>query len=190
MSRIGNTPITIPKDTTVTMDRSSVVVTGPKGERRLDIPSDITVKRTDDVLAIGTKGVDKRAHALHGFFRAELANVITGVTKGWTKTLELSGVGFRASLDSANIVLTIGFSHTVTVVPPAGITFSLEEGKIIIFGTDKQLVGQTAAGIREMKKPEPYKGKGIKYLGERIRKKAGKSAKAIGTGAAGAGAAK
>ena len=120
-----------------------------------------------------------------GYIRANLDNLITGVTKGWTKTLELSGVGYRATVTGADLTLNLGFSHPVTVTPPEGIQFAAAEGKIVVSGRDKQLVGQVAAKIRELKKPEPYKGKGIKYLGEHIRKKAGKAAKAIG-GAPGA----
>ncbi len=187
MSRIGKTPIIIPKEITVAKEGSTVVVKGPKGELRLTLPPGVDLKTTNEQLKVVSSGADKRSRALHGFARAQLANHIKGVTSGWNKVLELSGVGFRAAVSGANLVLTIGFSHPVTITPPPGITFTINEGKIVVSGVDKQLVGQVAAGIREIKKPEPYKGKGIKYQGEHIRKKAGKSAKAIG-GAPGAAA--
>lgn len=183
MSRIGNALITIPKDVTVTLAGREVVVKGPKGEMKFTVPAILEVKQEDGNLVVTNPGKDKKSQALHGFTRAALANQITGVTTGWTKTLELAGVGFRATMNGANLVLNIGFSHPVTVTPPAGISFNVMEGKIVVSGIDKQLVGEVAAKIRAIKKPEPYKGKGIKYQGERIRKKAGK---AKATGAAGA----
>jgi large subunit ribosomal protein L6 len=143
------------------------------------------VNIVDGKIEVKRSGNDKPTKALHGYVRANLDNLITGVTKGWTRVLELSGVGYRAAVTGANLTLNLGFSHPVTVVPPEGIQFSAAEGKIVVSGRDKQLVGQVAAKIREIKKPEPYKGKGIKYQGEHIRKKAGKAAKAIG-GAPGA----
>jgi large subunit ribosomal protein L6 len=184
MSRIGKAIIDIPKEANVTNTGDHIVIKGPKGELRHAIPYGLTVTITDGKLEVVCKSSDKARQAIHGYYRAELANAVTGVTRGWTKVLELSGVGFRAAVTGVNLVLTIGFSHPVTVVPPAGITFSVNEGKIVVAGIDKQTVGQTAASIREIKKPEPYKGKGIKYEGEYIRKKAGK-AKAVG-GAPGA----
>lgn len=180
MSRIGKTPINVPQEVTVTKEGNIVVVKGPKGELRLTLPPKIDLKAKGEQLEITSAGQDKRSSALHGFVRAQLANYIKGVTSGWSKVLELSGVGFRAAITGANLVLTVGFSHPVTIAPPPGITLSVVEGRIVISGIDKQLVGQVAAGIREIKKPEPYKGKGIKYQGEHIRKKAGKSAKAVG----------
>lgn len=182
MSRIGNAPITVPKEATISVEKSTVIVLGPKGELRLSVPSGIQVEESHGTFRIVRKSADA---ALHGLVRAQLANALTGVTKGWTKTLELSGVGYRAAMAGSDVTLTIGFSHPVTVAPPAGITFAIRENAIVVSGADKQLVGQVAAGIRAMKKPEPYKGKGIKYAGEHIRKKAGKAAKAIG-GAPGA----
>jgi large subunit ribosomal protein L6 len=179
MSRIGKTPIQIPKDVTVTQDNGRVIVKGPKGDLHLTIPNILRVS-ISDIVSIQRHRHDGVTKAIHGNFRARLANAITGVSKGWTKTLELSGVGFRAEVSNTNLVLTIGFSHPVTVKAPLGITYAAQEGKIMISGIDKHLVGQTAADIRNIKKPEPYKGKGIKYLGEHIRKKAGK-AKAVGS---------
>jgi large subunit ribosomal protein L6 len=184
MSRIGNAIITIPKEVTITQEGDMMVVKGPKGELRYSIPYGLSVEINDSILTVKRANNDKPKRALHGYLRATLSNAVTGVTKGWTRILELSGVGYRSALSGVNLVLTIGFSHPVTIVPPTGITFSVNEGKIMISGVDKQSVGQVAASIREIKKPEPYKGKGIKYEGEHIRKKAGK-AKAVG-GAPGA----
>jgi len=185
MSRIGNAIIIVPKEATVTISGSSVSVKGPKGELSMTVPAGITVTDKEGTIVVTRKGEEKAMRSLHGYVRAELMNSITGVTKGWTRTLELSGVGYQAAVTGTDLTLNLGFSHPVLVKPPLGITFSAAEGKIIVAGTDKQLVGQTAAKIREIKKPEPYKGKGIKYLGEHIRKKAGKAAKAVG-GAPGA----
>lgn len=186
MSRIGKTPITVPKDVTIMVTGKSVVVKGPKGELSEYIPDKITVTQREGILEVTRKGEDKKVKSIHGFVRAKIASDITGVTTGWTKTLELSGVGYRANIAGANLVLTIGFSHPVTVTPPNGIAFAVNEGKITVSGIDKHLVGQVAASIRAIKKPEPYKGKGIKYAGEHIRKKAGKAAKAIGGAVGGA----
>lgn len=180
MSRIGKTPIEIPQGVTITKDGSELVVKGPKGELRSPLLDGIDMAIVGSVCTISCSKTDTKYLALHGFTRATLLNLVKGVTVGWTKTLELSGVGFRATVANMNLVLTVGFSHEVTIAPPTGITFTVAEGKIIVSGIDKQLVGQVAANIRNVKKPEPYKGKGIKYLGEHIRKKAGKSAKAIG----------
>ncbi len=180
MSRIGKTPIQVPKDVTITVAGKNVVVKGPKGELSEHLPESITVTSREGVVEVTRKGDDKKVKSLHGFVRAKIAGDIIGVTTGWTKTLELSGVGYRASVAGVNLVLTIGFSHPVTIVPPPGIAFSVNEGKIVVSGADKHSVGQVAASIRAIKKPEPYKGKGIRYAGEHIRKKAGKAAKAIG----------
>lgn len=171
--------------TTVSKDGDSVVVKGPKGEIRLIIPIGLFFEVDKDVVKILRKDEQKNTRALHGFFRATVANAVTGVNSGWTRTLELSGVGYRANLSGVNLVLSLGFSHPVTVEPPKGITFAVKESLIVISGINNQEVGAIAAKIRSIKKPEPYKGKGIKYHGEHIRKKAGK-AKAVG-GAPGAG---
>lgn len=180
MSRIGNASITIPDGVTVSITDADVMVQGSKGQLRVSIQSGISVKRTANQLVVARDHNDGSARALHGFIRSELSNAIIGVSEGWNKTLELVGVGYRATANGASIALTVGFSHPVVVAPPQGISLSVTEGKIVISGIDKQLVGQVAAKIRELRKPEPYKGKGIKYEGEKIRKKAGKSAKAIG----------
>ncbi len=183
MSRIGSQPIQIPSGVTVTIDRD-VVIRGPKGEHAVSLPLHISVVQEADTLIVSRKG-NGDVSALHGLTRAILANAVTGVTVGWTKKLELSGVGYRASMVGNTVELNVGFSHPVNVTPPAGITLSIEDGKIVVHGVSRQLVGQIAADIRAVKPPEPYKGKGIKYEGEIVRRKAGKAAKAVG-GAPGA----
>lgn len=187
MSRIGKTPIDIGDSVTVTVDGGTVVVKGLKGELTFALPKGVTVSLTEKKLIVESKGRSREASSLHGFVRAKLANDIEGVSRGWSKTLELSGVGYRATVNGTDLVLTLGFSHPVTVHPPPGITIQAGEGKITVSGVDKHLVGQVAASIRSIKKPEPYKGKGIRYAGEHIRKKAGKAAKAIGGAPAGGG---
>lgn len=186
MSRIGNAPITLTNTVTITQDGDSVVVKGIKGEIRLLVPKGLSVSLEKDLVQITRKNEEKSTRSLHGFFRATIANAISGVDKGWTKVLELSGVGFRATMSQDSVVLNLGFSHPITVAPPTGITFAVREGAIVVSGVNKQEVGAIAAIIHALKKPEPYKGKGIKYAGEYIRKKAGK-AKAVG-GSPGAGA--
>lgn len=184
MSRIGNAPIEIPKDATITLDGRHIVVKGAKGELSFTVPLGVDVIHKEHELLVSRKRNDTTSRALHGFVRAHIANLVEGVTKGWTKTLELSGVGYRAAMSGVNLVLNVGFSHQVTLTPPPGIAFAITEGKIVVSGIDKQQVGQTAADVRAVKTPEPYKGKGIKYQGERVRRKAGKSAKAVGGTAA------
>ena len=185
MSRIGKAPIIVPKEVTVTTADGSVVVKGPKGELRFSVPHGLATQSEGETFTIIIEGNMNELNAIHGYFRAAIANAVVGVTRGWTRVLELSGVGYRAAVTGTNLTLTIGFSHPVVVTPPVGITFAVNEGKITISGIDKQVVGQTAATIRAIKKPEPYKGKGIKYEGEHIRKKAGK-AKAVGGAPGGA----
>lgn len=179
----------MPPGVTLRTEGAVVEVSGPLGVLTLSVPKGITVRADGQEVGVGRKGDGGNVRALHGFFRASLSNAIVGVSRGWTKTLELSGVGYRASTEGTSLVLTVGFSHPVRIEPPEGITFVIKEGKIVVSGTEKQSVGQVAASIRAVKKPEPYKGKGIRYQGEYIRKKAGKSAKAVG-GAPGAGGAK
>lgn len=185
MSRIGNTPVAVPKDVNVIIHDTSVTVHGTKGELTLKIPYGIHVGQVDANISVVRKGETKNLKALHGTTAALLANAITGVTKGWTKQLELSGVGYRVALTGTSLVFSVGFSHQVTIVPPEGITFTVVDGKVVVSGIDKYRVGQISATIRKIKPPEPYKGKGIRYSGEYVRKKAGKSAKAVG-GAPGA----
>ena len=180
MSRIGKTPIILPKDVTLTKTGNVVMVKGTKGELSMEMPTGISLKTDNDVVTLDCSGKSGKARSLFGFARAHLSNCVIGVSQGFTKQLELVGVGFRAVVTDGNLVLTVGFSHPVTFAPPAGINFAVNEGKIVVSGNDKQLVGQVAAEIRDVKKPEPYKGKGIRYSGEHIRKKAGKAAKAVG----------
>lgn len=170
---------------TVAVQGSNLSVKGPHGELEITIPAALSVKVEGTTISVGRRNEDRLTRALHGLIRSEIANAIAGVTLSWKKTLELSGVGYRAAINGQALVLTIGFSHPVTVLPPEGIMFAVTEGKVVVTGVDKRVVGQIAATIRAIKKPEPYKGKGIKYIGEHIRKKAGKSAKAVG-GAPGA----
>lgn len=184
MSRIGKQPILI-TSASVTIDGGVVTIKGPKGERVIPIPEGLAVSLKESTIVVSREKEDRSLRALHGFFRSELHNAIVGVTSLWKKELELAGVGYRAAMSGSNVILTVGFSHPVTITPPVGITLSMEEGKIVVTGIDKRLVGEVAASIRAVKKPEPYKGKGIKYVGERVRRKAGKSAKAVG-GTAGA----
>lgn len=185
MSRIGNTPVAVVKDVTVTITADAVVFKGSKGAQSVVIPPGIAIAHEGEILTATRTRNDKKTKALHGTVVALMKNAMTGVSEGWKKQLELSGVGYRAALNGTSLALNVGFSHPVVIVPPEGITFVVNEGKIVVSGIDKYLVGQTAATIRGVKPPEPYKGKGIKYTGERIRKKAGKSAKAVG-GAPGA----
>lgn len=185
MSRIGKQPITINSDVSISINGDRVLVKGPKGELGLSIPEVLSVKVEGRIVTIVRQNEDRTTRALHGLFRSEVANAIHGVTVQWSKTLELSGVGYRATTGGQALILTIGLSHPVSIIPPPGITLAVVEGNIVVTGVDKRVVGETAATIRTKKKPEPYKGKGIKYEGERIRRKAGKSAKAVG-GAPGA----
>jgi len=185
MSRVGKTVIPVPKDVKVDLSEKQVVCTGTKGSLVYPLTKDIHLALTDGNLMITNTGKGKNANAVYGSTRANIANIVIGVSKGWSKTLELSGVGYRAAVTNGNLVLSVGYSHQVTIAPPKEISFSVVEGKIVISGIDKQKVGQVAADVRKVKEPEPYKGKGIKYVGEKIRKKAGKTAKAVG-GAPGA----
>lgn len=185
MSRIGKQVIIIASDASVSVGDRSIFVKGPKGERTLVVPGGLRVEVKGNTVSVVRDNEGRETRAIHGYFRSELSNAIVGVTKLWTKTLELAGVGYRAAMSGNSVVLNVGFSHPVTIVPPEGISLSVAEGKILVQGSDKHAVGQVGASIHAVKKPEPYKGKGIKYEGEHIRRKAGKSAKAVG-GAPGA----
>lgn len=183
MSRIGKLPIEIAKEVSVKAEENKLVISGPKGTLHVELPSRYKIQIENGFLTLNS--LDQTSSLL-GLYRMKIANGVVGVTRGWSKSLELSGVGYRANLEGETLVLTVGFSHPVKISPPAGITFTISEGKIVVSGCDRQQVGQIAANIREVKKPEPYKGKGIKYVGEIIRKKAGKSAKAVGAATGGA----
>ncbi|MFY9587078.1 MAG: 50S ribosomal protein L6 [Actinomycetota bacterium] len=178
MSRIGRQPIAIPSGVEVKVDGSRVSVKGPKGTLEQSMHPDMTVA-VDDGSVVVTRPSDEREHrALHGLTRSLVANMVEGVTNGYAKTLEIQGVGYRAALKGSTLEIAVGFSHPVVVEPPKGVSFEVPQPtRIIISGTDKQLVGQIAANIRAIRKPDPYKGKGIRYQGEYVRKKAGKAAK-------------
>lgn len=180
MSRIGKLPISIPEGVSLTADGLSVMVKGPKGQMDLKMPRAITIEQKDRQIFVVNKRKNRDSSAIYGLFRSLLANTVIGVSREWSKVLELTGVGYRANMQGVNLVLNLGFSHDVTIEPPTGIKFEVKDGKIIVLGIDKQKVGQIAADIRSVRPPEPYKGKGIHYQGEKIRRKAGKAAKAVG----------
>ena len=175
MSRIGKMPITIPDGVKVAIDNSLVKVDGPKGRLLQRVPQGIGVSVEKGVVAISNKSGQKKSSALHGLTRSLVFNMVTGVSKGFEKSLELVGIGYRAELKGTALHLSLGYSHPVCFELPKGITAKLEkQTKITIEGIDKQLVGETAAIIRSFKKPEPYKGKGIKYINETVKRKIGK----------------
>lgn len=181
MSRIGKQIITLPAKVEVNINGQDVTVKGPKGELKHTIHPAIGIQMEDGTLQV-TRSTDERQHrALHGLTRALVANMVTGVSTGFSKTLLIEGVGYQADLRGTNLVLKLGFSHEVVVEPPANITFEVPADRrgtmIHIRGIDKQVVGQVAANIRELRPPEPYKGKGIRYSDEIIRRKAGKAGK-------------
>ncbi|HLI57471.1 MAG TPA: 50S ribosomal protein L6 [Actinomycetota bacterium] len=179
MSRIGRKPIPIPAGVEVTLDGTHVTVKGPKGTLQRDLVPDITVSREGDELLV-TRPSDERQHrALHGLTRSLVSNMVVGVSDGFAKDLEIVGVGYRATAQGPNrLELALGFSHPVHVDAPDGITFEVPAPtRITVRGSDKELVGQVAANIRKIRKPEPYKGKGVRYAGERILRKAGKAGK-------------
>jgi large subunit ribosomal protein L6 len=178
MSRIGKLPIKIPQGVKVSINGDTLEVTGPKGTVTQQINKATTVKIDNDVIHVERKDNSKRVKAIHGLMRALINNMVEGVTKGFVKKLEIQGVGYRANMKGKNVELLVGYSHPVLVEPEAGIEFKLESPqKIAIYGIDKQRVGAVAAYIKSIRKPEPYKGKGIRYEGEHITLKAGKTAK-------------
>ncbi|MBI5042407.1 MAG: 50S ribosomal protein L6 [Nitrospirae bacterium] len=178
MSRIGKKPIPIPSGIDVKVEKNSVSVKGPKGELKQDFHPKVGVKVESGNILVSRSSDDRFDRALHGLTRSIIANMITGVTKGYEKSLEISGVGYRAQVQGKQLVMTLGFSHPVNFELPNGIEAVVDkQTNITIKGIDKYLVGQTAANIRSLKKPEPYKGKGIKYADEHIRRKEGKTGK-------------
>jgi large subunit ribosomal protein L6 len=179
MSRIGKKPITVPSGVDVTIDGLHVTVKGPKGTLELDLPETITIEREGDDLVCARPNDERQNRALHGLIRSLVANMVTGVSQGFTRELEIVGVGYRAIAQGpSKIEVQAGYSHPVYVEAPEGITFDVPAAnRITVQGIDKQLVGQVAADIRKIRKPEPYKGKGIRYADERVLRKAGKSAK-------------
>ena len=177
MSRIGKKPIEIPKGVTITKNGSSVKVKGPKGELERKVHSNISIEIKDNELIVTRPDDTKENKALHGLTRALIQNMVNGVVNVFTKTLDIVGVGYRAELKGKNLLLNIGFSHPVYFVPPEEVVLQTPvQTQIVISGIDKQLVGMVAAKIRSIRKPEPYKGKGIKYSDEQIQRKAGKTA--------------
>ena len=179
MSRIGKLPITVPEKVEVTITDDKVVVKGPKGELNLTFRSEVQVKIENNQVTITRADDSGDTRAYHGLYRSLIANMVEGVSKGFAKELEMSGVGYKCKLQGSKLILSVGFSHTVDFEIPSGIDVKVaEETKIAVSGIDKQLVGQVSAQIRKIKPCEPYKGKGIKYVGEVIRRKAGKAAKA------------
>lgn len=179
MSRIGQSPIAIPEQVGVSVVGTVVTVNGPRGELQRQLPKGISIEQADGELRVLRANDERETRALHGLIRTLIANMVAGVTQGYEKRLEISGVGYRAIKQGEDLELAVGFSHTVRKPAPAGIEFDVPAPtRITVRGIDKELVGQTAAEIRAVRKPEPYKGKGIRYEGEYIRRKAGKAAKA------------
>ncbi|WP_433504250.1 50S ribosomal protein L6 [Pseudonocardia halophobica] len=179
MSRIGKLPITVPSGVDVTIEGRTVTVKGPKGTLSHTVIAPITVERGDDGEVLVKRPDDERkTKAYHGLSRTLVSNLVEGVTKGYEKKLEIVGVGYRVALKGSNLEFALGFSHPVVVQPAEGITFAVESPtKFSVSGIDKQLVGETAANIRKIRKPEPYKGKGVRYAGENVRRKVGKTGK-------------
>lgn len=176
MSRIGKQPITIPQGVTVTQEDGMISATGPKGSLAVSLLPELKVSISDDQLTVTKTAENPTTQQSYGLMRTLVANIITGVSEGYQKQLEINGVGYRAAVSGSKVTLNLGFSHPVEVNLPQGIAASIDKNVMTITGSDKQLVGQVAANIRALRKPEPYKGKGIKYIDETIRRKAGKTA--------------
>ena len=185
MSRIGRKPISLPKGVDINItDSNYVTVKGPKGTLEQQLPSQMQISREDGTLNVARPSDEKEHRSLHGLTRSLLANMVTGVSDGFQRVVEISGVGYRAQREGRNIVLLLGYSHPIRVTPPEGITFEIierrsanEPQQVIVRGIDKQLVGEETAKLRALRPPEPYKGYGIRYQGERVRRKAGKAGK-------------
>jgi large subunit ribosomal protein L6 len=178
MSRIGRLPITVPSGVDVTIDGRNVTVTGPKGSLSRSLHPDMTVSREEGTIVV-TRPTEQKTHKqLQGLTRTLVNNMVVGVTDGYRKGLEITGVGYRAALNGKKLTLNLGYSHPIEIDPPEGITFEVENPtRLAVVGIDKELVGQIAAKVRATRKPEPYKGKGVRYAGEYIRRKAGKAGK-------------
>ena len=178
MSRIGRLPITIPAGVEVTLDDNHVTVSGPKGELSRELTPELRYVKEDSTLRVERPNDAKKARELHGLTRTLLANMVIGVTDGYRKSLEITGVGYRAQLVGKKLQLNLGYSHPVEIEPPEGIAFEVENPvRLAVVGIDKELVGHVAARVRATRKPEPYKGKGVRYAGEQVRRKAGKAGK-------------
>lgn len=178
MSRIGKLPITIPQGVTVKVADFVATVKGPKGELTQKIVGDVEISQVEDKVIIARSNENPKTRALHGLIRTLISNMVVGVSKGWTKDLEIVGTGYRAALQGQNLNLSLGFSHPVLITPLLGISFTVTGNKVTVSGIDKQLVGEMAAIVRQKRKPEPYKGKGVRYANEVVRRKAGKAKKA------------
>lgn len=180
MSRIGKQPIKIERGVDVVLEKNEIVIKGPKGKLELNLPRGITIEKEDENLLILSKSKTKQGKANYGTIRALVSNMMEGVSKGWLKQLELVGAGYKVETDGKKLTLIVGFSHPVIIEAPEGINFKVEKNIVTVEGIDRQLVGQISAEIRSVKPPEPYKGKGIKYIDEIIRRKAGKAARTVG----------
>ncbi|HMJ81424.1 MAG TPA: 50S ribosomal protein L6 [Candidatus Dormibacteraeota bacterium] len=178
MSRIGRLPITVPQGVTVTIQGSHITVSGPRGELQRDLAPEMRLVQEDGAVRVERPADDKRSRELHGLTRTLVANMVIGVTEGYRKGLEITGVGYRAQKVGEKLQLNLGYSHPIEIEPPTGISFELENPThLAVTGIDKELVGHVAARVRATRKPEPYKGKGVRYAGEVVRRKAGKAGK-------------
>ena len=178
MSRIGKSPIPIPDKVSVSLNGLDVTVKGPKGELSRTLPDGVDIAQDGNVLVVTPSSTSRRSRERHGLCRTLVANMVEGVSQGYTRKLEIIGVGYRAAVQGKKLVVSAGYSHQVEMVPPDGITFAVENNtNVFVSGADKELVGNEAAKVRAIRPPEPYKGKGIKYEGERILRKAGKTGK-------------
>ncbi|AXY68282.1 50S ribosomal protein L6 [Thermosynechococcus sichuanensis E542] len=186
MSRIGKRPIPLPKNVTLTLDGQQVTVKGPKGQLSRVFPPEVNITQEGETIVVKRRDDSRPAKERHGLCRTLLANMVEGVSQGFTKKLEIQGVGYRAQLQGKTLVLSMGYSHPVEIVPPEGITLEIEDNQgkkvqqgtiVLVSGIDKELVGNTSARIRAVRPPEPYKGKGIRYMGEFVRRKVGKTGK-------------
>lgn len=178
MSRIGKQPVPVPKGVTVTIDGQKVTVKGSKGELSRELPAEIAFVQEAEAIVVTRRNESRNAKQRHGLVRTLIANMVEGVSNGYQKKLEIQGVGYRASLQGQKLVMALGYSHPVEFEPPAGIQFGVEGNtNVTVSGIDKEIVGNTAARVRAARPPEPYKGKGVRYAGEQVRRKAGKSGK-------------
>lgn len=178
MSRIGKKPISVPSGVEVKVDGQNVTVKGPKGELGLTVAEPITVALDGSEITVSRPNDERESRSLHGLTRTLINNNIVGVTEGFSKNLEIVGTGYRVQAKGKNLEFALGYSHSITVEPPAGIEFQVDgQNKLTVKGIDKQLVGEVAANIRKLRKPEPYKGKGVRYAGEVVRRKVGKAGK-------------
>jgi len=175
MSRIGKKPIAIPKGVEVRLEGDQLIIKGPKGELNISVHPDVELDIEDNSIAVSVVDETRESRSIHGLFRVLIDNMVTGVTKGFERVLEIVGVGYRAELKGRTAVFNLGYSHPINFELPEGIDAKIEKTKITLSGIDRELLGMTAAKIRSFRKPEPYKGKGIKYAGEMIRRKAGKA---------------